>query len=74
MTGKITKKMDKGFGFIMPEGEGKEIFFHGNDCVDAMAGFERLSENDIVSFEVGESPKGPNAKNVQKVEAMQQAA
>ena len=52
----------RGFGFIIPENEGKEIFVHISN-VDG----ETLKENDLVSYEVGESKKGPCAVKV-KVE------
>jgi CspA family cold shock protein len=56
--------MDKGFGFIAIEGEEKDLFFHSNDLVDVA--FEELNVGDAVTFEVAESEKGPNAKNVQR--------
>ena len=52
----------RGFGFIIPDNEGKEIFVH----ISNVEG-ELLKENDVVSYEVGESKKGPCAVNV-KVE------
>lgn len=66
MQGVIKKKMnDKLFGFIAVEGEAKDIFFHGNSCVGV--DFRDLNEGDTVSFDKEDSPKGPNAVNVQKV-------
>ena len=67
MTGTIKKKTDKGFGFITGEGLQKDLFFHSNSLVGVS--FDELQEGDFVSFEVGESPKGPNAVNVQRVSA-----
>jgi len=64
MTGVIKKLTDKGFGFITPEGEGKDLFFHSNSLVGVA--FNELREGDKVSFEVEDSPKGPNATNVQR--------
>ena len=49
----------KGFGFIGRE-SGVDLFVHKTN-VD---GF--LNEGDKVEFEVGDSPKGPNAVNVKK--------
>lgn len=63
--GTIAKKTDKGFGFIKREGEEKDLFFHGNELKNIS--FAELQEGDTVSFEVGDSPKGPNAVNVNKV-------
>ena len=52
----------KGFGFITPEGEDKDVFFHGNDLVDVE--FNNLNEGDKVTFEKEASEKGPKAVNV----------
>ncbi len=63
MEGIIKKKMrDKFFGFITPSNGGKDVFFHANDVADK--GFEGLDEEMKVSFEMGDSPKGPKAVNV----------
>ncbi|MBI5004007.1 cold shock domain-containing protein [Candidatus Kaiserbacteria bacterium] len=64
-TGIIARLTDKGFGFIKIEGQEKDLFFHSNELVNAR--FDELREGDNVSFEVGESPKGPNAVKVSKV-------
>ena len=64
MTGTIKKITDKGFGFITGEGLAKDLFFHSNSLVGVA--FDELREGDAVSFEVEESPKGPNAVNVQR--------
>ncbi|MEK7648438.1 MAG: cold shock domain-containing protein [Patescibacteria group bacterium] len=65
MTGVIKKKTDKGFGFIVVEGQAKDLFFHSKSLVGVT--FEELQEGDNVSFEIEESEKGPNAVNVQRV-------
>jgi cold shock protein len=67
MKGVIKKLMEKGFGFITPEEGGKDLFFHRNSLVDVR--FEDLQEGDTVTFEVEDSPKGPNAVNVKRVDA-----
>jgi CspA family cold shock protein len=54
----------KGYGFIEAE-EGKDLFVH-HSSID-MTGFKTLSEGDRVSFEVAESDRGPEAKNVTKI-------
>jgi cold shock protein len=56
---------DKGFGFIKVEGMDKDLFFHTNELVGVS--FESLREGDKMSFEVADSPKGPNAIKVSKV-------
>jgi CspA family cold shock protein len=53
----------KGYGFIN-ENEGRDIFVHFS-AID-MPGFKTLSEGDAVMFEVEESDRGPEAKNVRK--------
>jgi CspA family cold shock protein len=54
----------KGFGFIEQEG-GKDLFVHHTAI--AGEGFKTLTEGQKVRFEVEETPKGPNAKNVEKI-------
>lgn len=63
--GTIARLTDKGFGFIKREGKEKDLFFHSNELVGIT--FGELREGDTVTFEVGESPKGPNAIKVSKV-------
>lgn len=54
----------KGFGFITLEGEDKkDLFFHANDCGSSEL-FNAMQQNDTVTFETGDSPKGPKAVNV----------
>ncbi|TSA46559.1 cold shock domain-containing protein [bacterium] len=64
MNGVIKKKTDKGFGFITVEGEEKDLFFHSKALVGVT--FDELNEGDQVTFDKEDSPKGPNAVNVQK--------
>jgi CspA family cold shock protein len=64
MTGVIKKKTDKGFGFITVQGQEKDLFFHSKSLVGVT--FDELNEGDTVSFDVEDSPKGPNAVNVQR--------
>jgi CspA family cold shock protein len=62
MTGKIKTLTEKGFGFITREGEAKDLFFHAKEVQGIT--FDDLRVGDTVNFEIGESPKGPNAVQV----------
>ncbi len=62
MIGTIKTLTDRGFGFIAREGEAKDLFFHSKDLVGVT--FDELRVGDSVSFEIGESDKGPNAVQV----------
>lgn len=57
---------DKGFGFITPEDGSNDLFVHHSE-IQAGGGYASLSDGQAVEFEVGESPKGPCAKNVSAV-------
>ena len=65
MTGTIKRLTDKGFGFIAPEGQDKDLFFHSSALVGVT--FTDLHEGDKVTFETEQSEKGPRAANVAKV-------
>jgi CspA family cold shock protein len=65
MNGVIKKLTDKGFGFITVEGQEKDLFFHSKSLVGVQ--YDELHEGDQVSFDVEDSPKGPNAVNVKRV-------
>ncbi len=55
---------NKGYGFIKRE-EGQDLFVHFSSI--NMNGYKRLTEGDKVSFEVEDTDRGPQAKNVVKV-------
>ncbi|MDE6661209.1 MAG: cold shock domain-containing protein [Anaeroplasmataceae bacterium] len=54
---------EKGYGFIVSE-EGKEVFVHFSAIV--ADGYRSLNEGDEVTFDVVESEKGLQAKDVHK--------
>ena len=64
MTGIIKRLTDKGFGFITPDGQDKDVFFHSSALVDVT--YPELQVNDKVSFDVEDSEKGPRAVNVRR--------
>lgn len=53
----------KGFGFIIPEEGGKEIFVHATGLGKNV----EISEGMQVSYDLTEGRKGPNAINVKPV-------
>ncbi|MBB2985915.1 cold-shock protein [Terracoccus luteus] len=55
---------DKGFGFITPESDGPDVFVHARSLAD---GLSELREGDRVMFDVVESEKGPQARDVRLV-------
>lgn len=55
----------KGYGFIVPDGGGKDIFVHHTGIEGA--GFKSLKEGDKVQYEVSQSPKGEQAVKVTKI-------
>jgi CspA family cold shock protein len=56
---------DKGYGFITPDGGGKDLFVHHSAIVGN--GFKSLAEGSKVSFETEQGPKGPAAANVKTI-------
>lgn len=56
----------KGFGFIKPEGGGKDLFAHHSE-IRNNGGFRSLQENQRVEFEVKQGAKGLQAANIRVI-------
>ena len=54
----------KGFGFITPDGGGEDLFAHFSSI--EMDGYKSLQEEQRVSFEVTDGPKGKQASNIRE--------
>ena len=52
----------KGYGFIAPDGGGKDLFVHHSAI--QMKGYKTMQEGDRVSFEAVKGSKGPQAEQV----------
>jgi cold shock protein len=55
----------KGFGFISPEGGGKDVFVHATAV--EQAGMRALQEGQKISFDVVPDAKGAKAANLKAV-------
>jgi CspA family cold shock protein len=55
----------KGFGFIAPDGGGKDVFVHAS-AVEA-AGMRTLNEGQKVSFDIQPDARGSKATNLKAV-------
>ncbi len=55
----------KGYGFILPEGGGEDLFVHYSAI--QMDGYKTLKAGQDVQFEIVEGPKGLHAVNIQDV-------
>ena len=56
----------KGFGFITPDGGGKDLFAHFSQIRGG--GFKSLAENQKVTFDIVTGPKGKQAANIRPAE------
>ena len=54
--GTIKRIMDRGFGFIKPEEQQEDLFFHSNELQDVQ--FANLREGQEVEFEMAQGRDG----------------
>ncbi len=59
---------NRGYGFIRRETGGNEIYVHYSHI--AGEGFRTLSEGELVEFDISEGERGPEARNVRKMESV----
>jgi CspA family cold shock protein len=55
----------KGYGFITPEGGGKDLFAHFSEIQSS--GFKTLQEGQRVEFTVSQGAKGPQATQIRPI-------
>jgi len=53
---------DKGYGFITPDDNGKDLFVHHSNI--QMSGFKTIKDGQRVQYEAAQGKKGPEATNV----------
>ena len=57
----------KGFGFILPEDGGADLFAHFSSI--GMEGYKTLKAGQHVTFDLVDGPKGPHAANIMLAES-----
>ena len=61
-----TIRDDKGFGFITPDGEATDVFFHSSSLEYGV--FDQLQQGQRVSFTAGADPRNPSRTRAETVE------
>jgi CspA family cold shock protein len=69
MEGKVIKFIEsKGYGFIRPQDSEDDIFFHYTQ-IKTDKKYKKLNVGDVVEFESGQGPNGPQANSIVLVES-----
>ena len=72
MTGTVQRIVaDRGFGFVKSDDNGIEYFFHRSAFDghwDDLVGDSSRGKRIQASFDIGDSPKGPRAENVKRLD------
>jgi CspA family cold shock protein len=63
--GTIKSLRDRGFGFITPDGETQDLFFHMNSVEGTH--FDQLREGQRVEFVAGTDPRNPGRSRAEHV-------
>ena len=64
-----TIRSDKGFGFITPDNESKDVFFH-RSAVES-GNFDDLQEGERVEFTMGQDPRDPSRARAETVRTIE---
>ena len=57
----------KGYGFIAPEDGTKDVFVHYSE-IQSTGGYRTLDEGEMVEIGIEQTPKGPQAVQVTRIE------
>ena len=68
-TGTIKSLRDRGFGFITPQGESQDLFFHHSAVADG--GFEQMREGQQVSFDRERDPRDSSRERAVRVQLIE---
>jgi CspA family cold shock protein len=63
-----TIRADRGFGFIAPDGDNRDVFFHSS-AVEGRV-FDQLREGQRVEFDMGEDPRNPGRSRAENVRVL----
>lgn len=64
-TGTVKFFGDKGYGFIVQDGKGPDVFVHHSAILSD--GYRTLNEGDRVEFSIEQGAKGPQAADVRVI-------